>query len=294
MAAQHKSLDQQVIVITGASSGIGLATAILAAERGATLMLLARSQEALKDIRRDLGKTGASVDIVCLDVADRAAVEAAAADCMQRHGRIDTWVNNAGASIYARLEEGTEEDHRRLFDTNFWGVVNGSLVALPYLRKSGGALVNLGSELSEAVIPLQGMYCASKHAVKGFTDALRVEVEAIDDAGVTITLIQPTAVNTPYPQHARNYMEREPKLPEPQIDPFQVASAILEAATNGGRDVKVGTMATVDVAVAQLMPRLGDVFAAMQARRQQQDRPPVDPIGNLHRPTEVARVHGRP
>ena len=294
MAAQHKSLDQQVIVITGASSGIGLATAILAAERGATLMLLARSQEALKDIRRDLGKTGASVDIVCLDVADRAAVEAAAADCMQRHGRIDTWVNNAGASIYARLEEGTEEDHRRLFDTNFWGVVNGSLVALPYLRKSGGALVNLGSELSEAVIPLQGMYCASKHAVKGFTDALRVEVEAIDDAGVTITLIQPTAVNTPYPQHARNYMEREPKLPEPQIDPFQVASAILEAATNGGRDVKVGTMATVDVAVAQLMPRLGDVFAAMQARRQLQDRPPVDPIGNLHRPTEDARVHGRP
>ena len=294
MDAKHRPLDQQVIVITGASSGIGLATATLAAERGATVLLLARSQQTLQAIREELTRTHAKVDIACVDVADRAALEAAAADCVRRHGRIDTWVNNAGASIYARLEEGTEADHRRLFDTNFWGVVNGSLVALPYLRRSGGALVNIGSELSETVIPLQGMYCASKHAVKGFTDALRVEVEELDDAPVTITLIQPTAVNTPYPQHARNYMDREPKLPEPQIDPFQVAAAILEAATEGGRDVKVGAMATVDVAVGQLLPRLGDRFAAMQADRQQQDRPPVDPVGNLYRATEDGRVHGHP
>ena len=289
-----KPIDQQVVVITGASSGIGLATAEAAAMHGASLVLVARSEQTLSELVQRMQRSGISAIAVPADVGDRAQLQHAADRAIERFGRIDTWINDAGVSIYGRLDEVSEADSRRLFDTNFWGVVNGSLVALPYLRKSGGALVNLGSELSEAVIPLQGMYCASKHAVKGFTDALRVEVEAIDDAGVTITLIQPTAVNTPYPQHARNYMEREPKLPEPQIDPFQVASAILEAATNGGRDVKVGTMATVDVAVAQLMPRLGDVFAAMQARRQQQDRPPVDPIGNLHRPTEDARVHGRP
>ena len=288
----HKPLDQQAIVITGASSGIGLATATLAAERGASLMLLARSQQALQRIRDALSAGGATVDFAVVDVADRDALERAAETVMRRHGRIDTWINNAGASIYARLEEGTEEDHRRLFETNFWGVVNGSLVALPYLRRSGGALVNLGSELSEAVIPLQGMYCASKHAVKGFTDALRVEVEELDEAGVSITLIQPTAVNTPYPQHARNYMDREPKLPGVPIDPFQVAQAILDAATNGGRDVKVGAMASVDIAINQLLPTFGDRFAALQGSQQQQDRPPVDPEGNLHRPTEDGRVHG--
>src|SRR4029079_11582679 len=106
-----------------------------------------------------------------------------------------------------------DEDNRRLFDTNFWGVVYGSLAALPHLKTNGGALLNVGSEVSEAVVPLQGMYSASKHAVKGFTDALRVEIEEIDGAPVSITLIQPTAVDTPFPQHARNYMANEPKLP---------------------------------------------------------------------------------
>src|SRR5690606_6572309 len=129
-----------------------------------------------------------------------------------RFGRIDTWINNAGISIFGRLEEVTEEDSRRLFDTNFWGVVHGSLAALPYLRKNGGALINVGSEVSDAVVPYQGMYSASKHAVKGFTDALRVEVEEMDEAPISITLIQPSAVNTPFPMHAKNYMDKEPKL----------------------------------------------------------------------------------
>ncbi len=116
-------------------------------------------------------------------------------------------------SIYGRLDEVSEEDSRRLFDTNFWGVVNGSLVALPHLLKQGGALINVGSEVSDAVVPLQGMYSASKHAVKGFTDALRVEIEEVDKAPVSITLIQPTAVNTPYPQHAKNYMDAGAEAP---------------------------------------------------------------------------------
>src|ERR1700712_120281 len=158
-----------------------------------------------------------------------------AAAAIEKFGRIDTWINDAGLSIYGRLDEVSEEDSRRLFDVNFWGVVNGSLTALPHLRAQGGALINVGSEVSDAVVPLQGMYSASKHAVKGFTDALRVEIEEIDEAPVSITLIQPPAVNTPYPEHAKNYMDKEPKLPSPMIDPRQVAEAILEAATEGGR-----------------------------------------------------------
>src|SRR4029078_6221271 len=116
---------------------------------------------------------------------------------------------------YGRLDVVEDQDSRRLFEINFWGVVNGSLVALPYLKRHGGALINVGSEVSEAAIPLQGMYAASKHAVKGFTDALRVEIEEVDKAPVSITLIQPTAVETAFPRHARNYLDKEPKLPDP-------------------------------------------------------------------------------
>jgi short-subunit dehydrogenase len=195
-------------------------------------------------------------------------------------------------SIYGRLDEVSEEDNRRLFDTNFWGVVNGSLVALRHLRQSGGALINLGSEVSEAAIPLQGMYGASKHAVKGFTDALRIEVNELDKAPVSITLIQPTAVNTPYPQHAKNYMDQEPKLPTPQIDPLKVAEAILHAATHQERDIKVGAMSKLNTNMANIMPALAEKIAAKQADRQQYDEPPRNPDGALYMPGGSGDVYG--
>jgi NADP-dependent 3-hydroxy acid dehydrogenase YdfG len=204
MAVSLKPLDQQVIVITGASSGIGLATAEAAAKEGAKLVLASRSAKALQEIATRINANGGEAVHVVADVGDRSQVERIAEAALSRFGRIDTWINDAGVSIYGRLVEVSEKDSRRLFDTNFWGVVNGSLAALPHLLKQGGALINVGSEVSDAVVPLQGMYSASKHAVKGFTDALRVEIEEVDKAQVSITLIQPTAVNTPYPQHAKN------------------------------------------------------------------------------------------
>lgn len=222
MTHSLKPIEEQVFVITGASSGIGLATALAVAEQGAKVALLARSKETLEDIAANIESEGGEALVITLDVADQSAVQSAADQIVARFGRIDTWVNNAGVAIYGMIEEVTDSDNRRLFETNFWGVVYGSLAALPYLKQSGGALINVGSEVSEAVVPLQGMYSTSKHAVKGFTDALRVEVELVAEAPVSISLIQPTAVNTPYPEHARNYMDREPKLPTPQIDPHKV------------------------------------------------------------------------
>src|SRR5206468_2450387 len=178
------------------------------------------------------------------------------------------------------------------FDTNFWGVVNGSLAALPHLRQQGGALINLGSEVSDAVVPLQGMYSASKHAVKGFTDALRVEL--LDEkAPVSVTLIQPTAVNTPFPEHARNYLDKEPKLPTPMIDPRQVAEAILEAATAPKRDVTVGAMAKINTMAFKLTPKLADWMSRKQSTRQNYDSPPMNPEGALYRAGEGGRIHGR-
>lgn len=292
MAFRLKPIDQQVIVITGASSGIGLATALEAARRGAKVMLSARSGETLAEVAEDIRRRGGEALHGVADVANRAELQRVAEAAVAQWGRIDTWVNDAGVSIYGRLDQVSEEDARRLFDVNFWGVVNGSLVALPYLKRQGGALINVGSEVSEAIVPLQGIYSASKHAVKGFTDALRVEVEETDEAPVAITLIQPTAVDTPFPQHARNYMSKEPKLPRPQVDAERVARAILGAAQHHRRAVKVGAFAKINTAVAKLLPGLGDKLSASYRKRQQYDEPPRNPEGTLHRPGEAGRVSG--
>lgn len=288
-----KPLDQQVIVITGASSGIGLATAELAAREGAKLVLTARSEGALEEIARCLNEAGGDAIAVSADVSEWEQVEKIAQAAIEHFGRIDTWVNNAGVGMFGRLDELNEGDSRRLFDTNFWGVVNGSLVALPHLRSSGGALINLGSEVSETVVPLQAMYSASKHAVKGFTDGLRVEIEVVDGAPVSITLIQPTAVDTPFPQHAKNYMEKEPKLPTPMIEPQQVAEAILDAAVHPRRETKVGAMSKLDTGLAKFIPSLGDKMAAKQVNRQQYDESPRNPDGALYQPSEKSQVVGQ-
>lgn len=293
MAISLKPVDEQVIVITGASSGIGLRTAELAADQGAKLVLAARSGNTLDEVAARLSRDGAEAMAVDADVGNRADVEQIALAAIERFGRIDTWVNNAGVAIYGRLDEVSEEDSRRLFETNFWGVVHGSLTALKHMRANGGAIINLGSEVSDAVIPLQGMYSASKHAVKGFTDALRVEIEEIDGAPVAITLIQPTAVDTPYPEHARNYMANEPKLPIDPIDPAEVAEAILKAATTHSRDVKVGAISKINTTVAKVLPKVGDKMSAKMAEKQKRDEPPRDPAGGLHEPRGGGRTHGR-
>jgi len=293
MSTELKPIEQQVMVITGSSSGIGLATAKLAAERGAAVVLAARSGESLADIVAKITAAGGNAIAVTADVSDRAQVQRIADEAIEQFGRIDTWVNNAGLSIYGRLEEVSDEDHRRLFDINFWGIVNGSLVALPHLRARGGALINVGSEVSDAVVPLQGMYSASKHAVKGFTDALRVEVEEVDKAPVVITLIQPTAVDTPFPQHARNYMANEPKLPTPMIKAEQVAEAILDAAVKPTRATKVGAGAKLNTMVAKLAPGIGDKMSAKQVDRQHYEERPRNPDGTLNRPSQSTSVVGQ-
>jgi short-subunit dehydrogenase len=292
MAIKLKKLKDQVIVITGASSGIGLCTAESAARQGAKVVLAARSGETLDDVVNRINSAGGEAHAVVCDVANRAQVDKLAQEAVNRFGRFDTWINDAGLAIWGRLEEVSEEDSRRLFDVNFWGVVNGSLAALPQLRAHGGALINVGSEVSEAYVPILGMYSASKHAVKGFTDALRVEVEYLDKAPVSVTLIQPTAVDTPFDEHARNYLPEEAKLPSNMIDPQEVADAILKAAVKPKRWVKVGTMAKVNAVTAKLLPGVADRFTAKQVEDMTRDEPPRDPQGTLHTPSEDGRVHG--
>lgn len=291
MSRSLKPINEQVMVITGASSGIGLATALAAAEHGAKLVLNARSEDTLRAIAQHIRSTGGDAIEVAGDVGKREDMQRLAHAAIERYGRIDTWVNDAGVSIYARITESTDEDNRRLFDTNFWGVVYGTEAALPHLKHSGGALINIGSEVSEAVVPLQGMYSASKHAVKGFTDALRVEL-LHDDVDVSVSLIQPGATDTPFPQHARNYMDREPALPTPLDDPLDVAQAILDAATSQTRATRVSGMAKLNTTMAKFAPALADRMAARQMDRQQYDEPPRDPRGALHQPGHTGELFG--
>jgi len=292
MAVKLKPLRKQVIVLTGATSGIGLATADAASQLGAKLVLVARGAEALAKITDEINADGGNAIYVAADVSDVAQVQNVAQRAIAHFGRIDTWINDAGTSIYGRLDEVLDADSRRLFDVNFWGVVNGSLVALPYLKAKGGALINVGSEASEAALPLQGMYSATKHAVMSFTEALRVEIEELDKAPVAITLIQPMAVNTPLPQHARNYMDKEPKLVTPQIDPYRVADAILAAAVRHSGNVKVGTLAKVDTKMHALIPGLTKKLEVQEANRQQHDEAPRRPEGTLYQSGVGGQVYG--
>jgi short-subunit dehydrogenase len=162
-------------------------------------------------------------------------------------------------SIYGRALEIPLEDMRRLFDTNVWGVVIGSRIAAEHLRARGGAIINIGSEVSDKAVPLQSAYSASKHAVKGWTDALRMELEA-ENAPISVTLIKPGPIDTPYTQHARNYLEDAPQHAPPVYAPESVAEAICHAATTPVRDLFVGGGAKLVSIMDKVAPRLGDAF----------------------------------
>lgn len=270
MSVKLRNINEQVMVITGATSGIGLTTARMAADQGAKLVLAARSADALDQLASELRRKGCQVCTVAADVGNPGDVERIGDAAMERYGRIDTWVNNAGISIFGRNEDIALEDHKRLFQTNFWGVVHGSLEAVKHMKsRGGGALINLGSELSDRAVPLQGMYSASKHAVKAFTDSLRMELEK-DRAPISVTLVKPAAVDTMFVAHAKNYMEKEPALPPPVYAPELVAESILYAAQHPKRDVFVGGAAKMMSVSGFAMPRLIDRYMRASMFRQQQ------------------------
>jgi short-subunit dehydrogenase len=273
MKIKLKPLNEQVIVITGASSGIGLVTARMAAKQGARLVLAARGEEPLRKLAAELTAASTKAVHVVADVAREKDVERIADEAMARFGGFDTWVNNAGISIYGTLLEVSREDMRRLFETNFWGLVNGSVVAARHLKQRGGAIINVGSTLSDRAIPMQGTYCASKHAVKGFTDALRMELEA-EKAPVSVTLVKPAAINTPYSQHAKNYMDVEPKNPPPVYAPEVVAEIILHCAGHPQRDVFAGAGGKFISAQGYFAPRLSDKYMERTMIQQQRTNQP--------------------
>jgi short-subunit dehydrogenase len=284
-----RPLSEQVLVITGASSGIGLATARLAARRGASVVLAARNERALQHAVADIEAAGGAAVYAVADVADERDVEHLADVAEREFGRIDTWVNNASTSIYAELTQISTEDARRLFDVTFWGVVHGCQTAVPRLRERGGTIVNLGSVTSDRAMPLLGTYGAAKHAVKGYTDALRMELAAARQP-ISVSLVKPASIDTPFFRHARNYMDVEPKPAPPVYAPELVAEAILTCAERPTRDVYVGGAARTMGLLGAVAPRLTDRFMERTMfRAQRSDRQaPARARDNLHAPVDDA------
>jgi short-subunit dehydrogenase len=260
MTIRLKRVEDQVIVLTGASSGIGLATAHAAAARGARLVLVSRNEEALQRAARECEQLGGRALAVVADVARLDDLEHVARVAIESFGGFDTWINNAGLSVYGTLERIPLEDHRRLLDVNYWGVVHGSLIAARHLRARGGAIINTGSVISDRAVPLQGPYSASKFAVQAFTDALRMELEH-DGAPISVTLIKPSAIDTPFFEHARTYLETPGVWnPPPAYDPSLVAKAMLHACENPKRSIVIGAGGGVIGLMGTIAPRLTDLL----------------------------------
>ncbi|MDB5416056.1 MAG: SDR-family protein [Rubritepida sp.] len=291
-----KPLNRQILVITGASSGIGLATARKAAAAGARVFLAARAGEALSAICAEIESAGGKAAYLALDVASEDAMEALAQAALARFGGIDTWVNAAGVGLVGELKDTATDDHRRLFETNYWGVVYGSLAAARYFRSQGtaGAIINMGSAASDIALPFMGAYAASKFAVKGFTTSLRMELRH-ERLPVSVTLIKPGSVDSPLANHAKTMLGAATAMPPPRYQPVVVARAILNAAVIPRREIAVGADALFGGAVARMAPSLMEALLSQVGRAAVVDeaRPPPL-IDNLHTvPAEGQERSGR-
>jgi short-subunit dehydrogenase len=251
-------VSEQVMVITGASSGIGLVTAKHAASKGARVVLNARNEQDLSRAVDEIRAAGGRAMYVAGDIADPETAERTAEAAASEFGRIDTWVNNAAVSLYGRATQLPIAEMRRQMDVNYWGQVYGSLTAVRHLRQRGGALINVGSALSDRAIPLQGNYCAAKHALKAFTDALRMELED-DGVPISVTLVKPASIDTPFFEKAKTYLGVEPQPVPPVYAPEVVAEVILEAAHRQIREIIAGGSGAM-LSAARFAPRTADLY----------------------------------
>lgn len=282
-----RPIAEQVIVITGASSGIGRATALEAARRGARVVLAARNAVDLEAAAEACRQAGAEAFAVPTDVTDLEQVEALALRAVDAFGRIDTWVNNAAVTLFGTFRDTPAEDFRQIMEVNFMGQIHGAKAALPFLEETGGALICMGSALSDRSAPLQTGYSATKHAIKGWVDGLRVELKK-DGSPIRVTLIKPATINTPFYEKARSYLGVQPRSIPPFYAPEPVADAVLHAATSDERELFVGGAGKLLSLAERISPRFVDLqFRLTGFSNQLTDTPRTpDSPNNLYAPVD--------
>jgi short-subunit dehydrogenase len=284
----------RVVVVTGASAGVGRATAVAFARRGDRVALVARGREGLAGAAREVEAAGGRALVLPCDVADAEAVEAAAERAEAELGPIDVWVNAAMAAVFAFVHETAAADLRRVTEVSYLGYVHGTLAALKRMRpRDRGVIVQAGSALSYRAIPLQAGYCGAKFAIRGFTDALRTEL-LHEGSGVRVTMVQLPGLNTPQFTWVRTTPRRQPRPVAPVFQPEVAAAAIVHAAERPRRELWVGASTVLVIAGSKLAPRLADRYLARTNVDAQLTDETIDPgrPDYLYEPLDDRDTHG--
>jgi NAD(P)-dependent dehydrogenase (short-subunit alcohol dehydrogenase family) len=286
--------NPQVVVVTGASAGVGRATAREFAARGARLALIARGRAGLEGARADVEAAGGRALMLPLDVSDAAAVEAAAERVEHELGPVDVWVNNAMVSVFSPVKSMQPDEYKRVIDVTYLGYVYGTLAVLKrMLPRDRGVIVQVGSALAYRGIPLQSAYCAAKHAIQGFMDSLRCEL-LHDGSRVRVVMVQMPAFNTPQFGWVKTRLPRKPQPVPPIFQPEVGARAIVWAVAHVDREVWVGGSTAAAIAGNAVVPRVADAYLAWSGVEAQQTdgAPPADRADNLWTAVDETRDHG--
>jgi short-subunit dehydrogenase len=269
-------VKRRVVVITGASAGVGRAAARRFAARGDAVGLVARGRDGLAAVRREVEAAGGKAVAVQADVADYDQLAAAADSIEASLGAIDVWINNAMVSVFSPVKELRPEEIKRVTDVTYLGAVNGTLIALRRMvPRNEGVIVQVGSALAYRGIPLQAAYCGAKHALQGFTESLRCEL-LHDKSEVRVTMIQLPALNTPQFQWVKTRLPGQPRPVPPIYQPEVAARAIVWAAEHPRREINVGASTTVSIMANNLFPGLLDRYLARTGYSSQQGEEPVE------------------
>ena len=271
---QLKPIDQQVVAVVGASSGIGRETALRFAQRGAKVVVSARSEEGLQTLVDEIRRMGGQATAVPADVTDFAQVQAVADRAAAEYGRLDTWVHAAAVAVYATFEQTTPEEFKRVIDVNLTGQAYGAMAALPHLRREGrGALIHVSSIEAKRAFPYHSAYAASKHGIDGFLEALRVELQR-EGVPISVTNVMPASINTPLFNKARTKIGVKPMPAPPIYQPSTVADVILYAAEHPSRDLIAGGAGRAIILNQRISPRMMDaLLVRMGFEAQQTDEP---------------------
>ncbi|MBF2007348.1 MAG: SDR family oxidoreductase [Chlorogloeopsis fritschii C42_A2020_084] len=286
MTQELKPIDQQVVAVVGASSGIGRQAALQFAKRGARVVVSARSEPGLASLVDEIKRFGGVATAIVADVTVFDQVKAIANKAVEEYGQLDTWVHTPAVGLFATVDNIKPEEFQRVIDINLLGQVYGAMAALPHLKREGrGALIHISSMLGRRSLPLQSPYCTAKHALEGFLESLRVELQH-EKIPISVTNVMPASINTPFYNNALTKLGVKPSAPPPYYEPSLVADAILYVASHPTRDFIVGDAARAIDLLQRISPSLVDYLLLLVSFQLQRTNEPKseDAPNNLYEP----------